>query len=88
MSAINHDDYLEVVVTDDSRREYFYWVKTEDVDEAVYRALERHTELGLPPCVDDEDEGVFPMAYPVIEAIKMLRPSLISEPIYCTHYKA
>jgi len=63
---MNYDEYLEVVITDAERKEFFYWVLTDDEDEAVSKALERHVELGL-SYIDDEDEGVFPMAYEVIE---------------------
>jgi len=63
---MNYDEYLEVVITDADRKEFFYWVLTDDEDEAVSKALERHVELGL-SYIDDEDEGVFPMAYEVIE---------------------
>lgn len=66
---MNYDEYLEVVITDADRKEFFYWILTDDEDEAVSKALERHVELGL-SYIDDEDEGVFPMAYEVIEANK------------------
>jgi len=51
---MNYDEYLEVVITDADRKEFFYWILTNDEDEAVSKALERHVELGL-SYIDDKE---------------------------------
>ena len=63
-----NSDYAEVVIDDEDNEQYYYWVLTEDEDEAVEAALKKHEEMGRPNAVNDEDAGVFPMAYqPVTE---------------------
>ena len=61
-------EYTEVVVDDKDNEQYYYWVLTDDEDEAFEAALKKHIELDRPAAVNDEDAGVFPMAYqPVTE---------------------
>jgi len=63
-----YSDYTEVVIDDEENEQYYYWVLTDDEDEAVEAALKKHDEMGRPNAVNDEDAGVFPMAYqPVTE---------------------
>ena len=63
-----YSDYTEVVIDDEDNEQYYYWVLTDDEDEAVEAALKKHEEMGRPNAVNDEDAGVFPMAYqPVTE---------------------
>ena len=63
-----YSDYTEVVIDDEENEQYYYWVLTDDEDEAVEAALKKHNEMGRPSAVNDEDAGIFPMAYqPVTE---------------------
>jgi len=63
-----YSEYTEVVIDDEDNEQYYYWVLTDDEDEAVEAALKKHDEMGRPNAVNDEDAGVFPMAYqPVTE---------------------
>ena len=63
-----HSDYTEVVIDDEDNEQYYYWVLTDDEDEAVEAALKKHDEMDRPSAVNDEDSGIFPMAYqPVTE---------------------
>ena len=63
-----YSDYTEVVIDDEDNEQYYYWVLTDDEDEAVEAALKKHEGMGRPNAVNDEDVGVFPMAYqPVTE---------------------
>ena len=62
-------EYTEVVIDDEDNEQYYYWVLTDDEDEAVEAALKKHDEMGRPSAVNDEDAGIFPMAYkPVTES--------------------
>ena len=66
--STQYDEYYEVCITDIDDKEWFYWVKCDDDDDAVEAAQEWHEELDRPDIKEDFDEGVFPMAYqPVIE---------------------
>ena len=65
--AGDFDEYMEVLITGIDGTEYYYWVETDDEDDSIEMALNKHKELERPAPVDNEDEGIYPMTYtPVI----------------------